>query len=164
MLDEQELIRRACAGIGRALIFLLVAIAAVRACDAQSQKPFPVVSRADVPFYPRVAQAAHIDGVVRLRIVTDGDKVSSIDIKSGPPMLARAAEENVETWRFERHSPADFEATFRYVLLPSQCDSKCNCGDTQHSTARLRLPESVEVDAKTVMICDPVVSNRRANP
>jgi TonB family protein len=139
---------------GLSVLLLLVA----GTCVAQSTSSSPVVVSAGVPFYPRVAQAAHIDGTVQLRISTDGTGVSSIDIESGPAMLARAAEEDVKTWQFEKHAPATIEATFRYVLLPSKCDSKCDCDDTQHDTVQLRLPTYVEVDAKTAMICDPAVS------
>jgi hypothetical protein len=118
-------------GIAQVLVFFGLGACA---CAAQSGKPLPILMSANVPLYPRVAQAAHIEGVVQLRILTDGEKPSSIDVESGPPMLARAAKENVKTWQFEQHAPATFEATFRYVLLPSKCDSKCNCDDTQHNT------------------------------
>src|SRR5277367_6733683 len=79
--------------------------------SAQSEKPLPIVASASVPLYPRVAQTAHISGVVKLRISTDGIQASSIDLESGSPLLGRAAEENIKTWKFEKHSPTTFEAT-----------------------------------------------------
>jgi TonB family protein len=137
------------------VLFTFVTGAWTCAAQSQPQKDLPIVTSANVPFYPRVAQAAHIEGVVQLRITTDGKQASSVDIESGPVMLGRAAQENVKTWRFEQHTPTTFESTFHYVLLPTQCDSKCNCDDGGNGTVELNLPSRVEVRAKTVMICDP---------
>jgi hypothetical protein len=127
-------------------------------CTAQSEKPPPNVTSASVPFYPRVAQTAHISGVVKLRISTDGTRASSVEVESGSPLLGRAAEENIRTWKFDQHTPTTFEVIFRYILLSAECDSNCNCGDTNKNTVQLQLPTSVEVKALTVELCDPVVT------
>jgi hypothetical protein len=121
----------------------------------QKKKSLPVVTSASVPMYPRTPRIAHIDGVVRLRLSTDGARVSSMDVESGPPMLAQAAQENVRTWLFEKHSPTTFDVTFHYTLLPTKCDSECNCDDLGNGTAILRLPTEIEVSANEVMTCDP---------
>jgi TonB family protein len=125
------------------------------------QKPLPSVISASVPFYPRIPQQAHIDGVVRLRISTDGNRVASVEVESGPPMLAQAAKENVKTWQFEPHSPTTFEATFRYRLLPSKCDAECNCDSTEKPSVLLQLPTEVEVNAKELKVCDSASSKSR---
>jgi hypothetical protein len=57
----------------------------------QAPAQVPTVIDARVPFYPEIPQKAHIDGVVRLRITTDGRRPSSIDELSGQPMLLDAA-------------------------------------------------------------------------
>ncbi len=124
-------------------------------CAAQQKGTLPSVASASVPFYPRIHQLAHIEGVVRLRISTNGSRASSIEIESGPPMLAQAAKENIKTWRFDQHTPTTFEATFRYTLLPSRCDSKCNCDSAEKASVHLQLPSDVEVSAKEVLLCDP---------
>jgi hypothetical protein len=118
------------------------------------QKPLPSVISASVPFYPRITQQAHIDGVVRLRISTDGNRFTSVEVEGGQPMLARAAQENVKTWQFEQHSPTTFEATFRYRLLPSKCDPECNCDSAEKPSVLLQLPSDVEVNAKELMVCN----------
>jgi TonB family protein len=118
------------------------------------QKPVPSVVSASVPLYPRITQQAHIEGVVRLRISTDGNRVASVEVESGQPMLAQAAQENVKTWQFEQHSPTTFEVTFRYKLLPSKCDAKCNCDSAEKPSVLLQLPTDVEVNAKELMVCD----------
>ncbi len=143
---------------GTLLLFIL-GMGAIMAIG--QQKPLPSVISASVPFYPRIPQQAHIDGVVRLRISTDGNRVASVEVESGPPMLAQAAKENVKTWQFEPHSPTTFEATFRYRLLPSKCDAECNCDSTEKPSVLLQLPTEVEVNAKELKVCDSASSKSR---
>lgn len=59
-----------------------------------------LVHRVD-PVYPTIARAMHLSGEVRLRaiIATDGS-VQHLEILSGSPILARAAEEAVRQWRY----------------------------------------------------------------
>jgi hypothetical protein len=114
----------------------------------QSKKPLPRVASAGVPLYPPSPRIAHIEGVVRLRVSTDGKRVSGVQIESGQPMLAAAAKENVNTWEFEKHDPTSFEATFRYKILPPACE-------LSNPTVLLRLPSEVEVTATGWQTCDP---------
>jgi len=123
---------------------------------AQKRQTLPSVASASVPLYPRVIRAARIQGDVMLRLSTDGERVSAVEVESGPPMLAQAAKENVKTWQFEPHTPTSFEVTFRYkLLLPSKCDSECNCDSAEKESVLLQLPTNVDVSAKVPMICDP---------
>ncbi len=126
---------------------------------AQNREPLPSIASARVPFYPRLPQKAHIEGVIRLRITTDGSRPSSIEIVSGQPMLARAATENVEAWEFEQHQPTIFETVFRYRLLPSKCDAACKCTSVEDPTVLLRLPAEVEITAAQVWICHPLAES-----
>jgi TonB family protein len=119
----------------------------------QSNEPLPVVATASVPFYPPAARVAHIEGTVRLRVVTDGKRASAITAQSGPPMLAAAAEENVRTWQFKVHKPVTFEATFQYKLLS---ESEC---DMDNGVVTLHLPTEVQVTAKTWQTCDPAAES-----
>ena len=129
---------------------------------AQQAKPPKVVS-ASVPFYPRLAPTARIEGVVTLRLSTDGKRVSHIDSASGPPLLVRAAKENVRTWQFEPHTPTSFEVTFHYRLLTPECDSECHCHTAERESVLLQLPTNVELSAKMPAICDPAVEVRHKN-
>lgn len=144
------------------LAFLASIIMAATMASAQSRAPLPAVVSASVPFYPRISQVAHIEGVVRLRISTDGQRVSAVRVESGPQMLAQAAKQNVETWQFQQHKPTTFEVMFQYQLLPSTCDSKCNCGSKEGASVLLRLPTLVEVKAGEVLTCDPAVESGRS--
>jgi hypothetical protein len=58
------------------LVLSILAMGAIMAIG--QQKPLPSVASASVPFYPHVPQQAHIEGVVRLRISTDGNRVASV--------------------------------------------------------------------------------------
>ncbi len=140
--------------ISGGLILLMLATGATSSIAQQRTTP-PTVVAAAVPFYPRTTQMAHIEGVVRLRISTDGTRPSSIEIESGQPMLAQAAKENVKTWLFEEHSPTTFETTYRYKLLHSGCDAKCTCDSTEKDSVLLKLPAEVEVSAKELIVCEP---------
>ena len=139
-----------------ALVLVTFGIAVTNS-TAKQKRILPSVASANVPFYPRIPQMAHIEGVIRLRISTDGNRPSSIKVESGQPMLAQAAKENVETWRFDRHSPTTFETTFRYRLLPSKCDSDCNCDSLEKDSVQLKLPTDAEVAAMELLTCDPAI-------
>jgi hypothetical protein len=136
------------------LVLFALGLGANMSTAQQAKEQLPRVASAGVPLYPRTPRIAHIDGVVRLRLSTDGKRVSAIEVESGQPMLAKAAQENVKTWEFEEHSPTTFEVTFRYKILPQ---SEC---DIDNGTVLLRLPTEVEVSAKGVQTCDPAVESK----
>jgi TonB family protein len=51
--------------------------------------------------YPVLANQARIEGTVRLKVKVDSaGAVSGAEVLSGHPVLARAAQENVMSWRF----------------------------------------------------------------
>lgn len=135
-----------------ALLIALLTASFGTARDAKEH--LPVITAATVPLYPALARLAHIDGTVRLRISTDGEKVSVIQIESGQPMLAQAAEENAKTWHYKKHAPITFQTTFQYKLL-----SETEC-EMDSGTVLLRLPTVVEISAKGVRTCDPSESIR----
>ncbi len=139
-------------GIGAAGILLLPFLPWAA---QQTKAKLPKVASASVPFYPRFAPPARIQGVVTLRLSTDGKRVSAVGAESGPPMLIQAAKENVRTWQFEQHRPTSFEVTFHYKLLPTKCDSECTCDSEEKESVLLQLPTNVEVSAKEYTICDP---------
>jgi len=116
----------------------------------QSPQPLPIVISASTPVYPILARQARIMGVVKLRLTTDGKQVSDVQVLSGPPMLAKAATENVKTWRFRPHQPTSFETTFNYRYLD---DLDC---DIDNGTITLHLPAEIEVAVRRWVTCDPV--------
>ena len=106
----------------------------------QVAEPLPEVISATVPFYPPIARAARIYGVVHLHLSTDGKRVSTIIGQTGPAMLIKSAEENVRTWIFAEYVPTSFDVSFRYNLLDV---SKCETGN---KPVVLHLPTEVEID------------------
>ena len=120
-------------------------------------KLLPHVVKAEAPLYPPILQKAHIEGLVRLRVTTDGKRPSTITTIEGQAMLARAATENVQTWELDGRSATTFDTRFEYRLLESHCDPGCTwCGSTERPTVLLRLPSDVRVEAEAVTTCDPV--------
>jgi TonB family protein len=150
----QQRQRYNCVRMASVPILLVLGFGATMSTAQQSKEPLPTVAIAGVPFYPPVARVARIEGVVHLRLSTDGKQVSAISVESGPPALVQAAQENVRTWQFKDHSPTTFEATFRYKMLP---ESEC---EMDSGTVLLRLPTEVEVSAKGVQTCDPTIEGK----
>lgn len=53
------------------------------------------------PIYPRIATLQHLEGTVQLRAIIASDgSIQHLEIVSGPAILALAAKEAVQQWRF----------------------------------------------------------------
>ena len=124
----------------------------------QAQQRLPRVVSMSAPLYPPLAQQARIQGMVVLRVSTDGKRVVSFDSESGPPLLVRAAKDNVVTWEFQAHPQTNFELRFSYKLsAPPPCEMEFDIGDPKNEWTLLQLPIRVEVNAVIPRICDPAV-------
>jgi hypothetical protein len=75
------------------------------AAAQRAEQNIPLVVDGKMPLYPILARAARIQGVVKIKVTTDGKKVTSVDAESGPPMLVKFAKENILTWEFTAHKP-----------------------------------------------------------
>ncbi len=114
----------------------------------------PSVAAAAVPLYPPLARMARIEGVVHVKITTDGHKVIATQPEDGHKMLAAAAESNAKTWEFATHEPTTFTVTYQYKLV---AESKEN---PYGPTVILRLPTEVEVITTPIFISDPAPDPR----
>jgi hypothetical protein len=112
----------------------------------------PVVITGEMPLYPLIAQAAHISGIVKVRVTTDGKNVTSLDAESGPAMLVKFVKENIKTWEFLGHKPTTFVTTFEYHI-----EDTVHCGYSNVTTT-LHLPLEVHISANGVMTCDPTTT------
>lgn len=123
------------------------------AVPSQSEgQELPLVIAGKMPLYPIMARLARVQGVVKIKVTTDGEKVSSLDAESGPPMLVKFTKENILTWEFVKHSPTTFVTTFKYVIEePDQCLYS-------NGTSVLNLPLEVRISAKGLETCDPAVA------
>ena len=111
----------------------------------------PVVIAAKMPLYPIMARAARIQGVVKMKVTTDGKKVAAVDKLSGPPMLVKFAHENILTWEFLEHKPTTFVTTFEYVIEgPDACMYT-------NGMSVLNLPMEIHLRVRGLKTCDPAV-------
>ena len=120
---------------------------------AQPLQKLPVVKSGEMPFYPPLSNVARIQGEVHLRVTTDGSAVASVVAESGQPMLAKAAQDNVRTWKFEPHEPTSFLTVFGYHLL---AEPKCGPNKSGNGEIHLELPTFVEITTNARGACyDP---------
>ena len=117
----------------------------------KAEQELPLVIAGKMPLYPIMARLARVEGVVKIRVTTDGEKVTSFEAESGPPMLVKFAKENILTWEFVKHKPTTFITTFEYVIEgPDQCMYS-------NGASVLNLPLEIRISAKGLKTCDPAV-------
>lgn len=138
------------------MLAVLAAAATVGAAGGARQvapppQALPAITDAAVPQYPRDAVKAGAAGIVRIKVATDGSKITSVELQSSPPpQLGEAALRNIRTWRFAPHAPARFDVTFRFSLLDRPCDS---LGRDTHAAATIHFPTEVDVFAERDAPC-----------
>ena len=123
------------------VVLTLVFLAGWTMAAQQPGVALPMVVSAQVPLYPQVARIANVEGVVHLRVTTDGQRVVSVQVEEGHKLLAAPAEGNVRTWQFSPHDPVTLKVTYTYKLV-TDLDSRQN-----NPRVILKLPTEVEVDA-----------------
>ena len=103
----------------------------------------PTVTAFECPEYPALAASNRLQGVVKLRVTTDGHHAVDVKLLSGHPMLAPTAYHNVQTWKFADHPPTTFVVTYYFVNESSRdSDSAAKCA------AKMELPTKVTVSTK----------------
>lgn len=133
---------------GRAAILACwLAVIASTSAQNQTRATLPAVIAAATPIYPIGPHTANMQGVVKIRIVTDGHRVAdaSIEDDGKNPALGRAALENAKTWEFANHSPTSFTVTYRYVLVAKLPDIK---SAALNSKVISRFPTDLEIYAQ----------------
>lgn len=115
----------------------------------QVKQALPIVTSMAPPTYPVVAREARIEGTARLKITTDGHRVTDTHVQGNPPLLLAAlAEKNVRTWQFEPGDPTTFEVTYAYKLV------KRSIRDADGTSVTLELPTDVEISATVPLNVD----------
>jgi hypothetical protein len=118
---------------------------------AQNAPPvpkLPVVMSGDMPFYPPLLRIAQVEGEVDLRVTTDGSGVVSITSDYGNLLLVKAAEDNVRTWKFEKHDPTVFPTVFSYHLVKEGFINSCDPDIPDNGTVVLKLPAAVDITSR----------------
>jgi TonB family protein len=134
------MVRRRCL----AGIFSICAVLSVTQVATPAQE-LPMVKSGEMPFYPPRLRLGQIEGDVRLRVTTDGSGVSSVAVESGHVLLAKAALENVKTWKFDQHTPTVFSTLFSYHLIKELVTYSCDPDIPDNGTVVLKLPAQVEI-------------------
>jgi hypothetical protein len=138
----------------RSAKLLTLAVTFLSAVLAQrSKSALPMIAGGEIPLYPPLARAAKVQGVVHVKVTTDGAKVLIAQAEDGHRLLAAAAEENARTWRFARHEPTSFTVTYRYLLDAG--------ADPNNPTVTLRFPTEVDISAAPLVIRDPPADAHR---
>ena len=131
------------------VLMILCGMLPLSSLAQKADQELPLVIAGNLPLYPIMARAARIQGVVKIKVTTDGKKVTSVETESGPPMLVKFAKENILTWNFAEHKPTTFVTTFDYVIEgPAQCDYS-------NDALALNLPLEARISAKGLETCDP---------
>lgn len=126
---------------------VLLAAFLATAVAQQPKAVLPIVAGGAVPLYPPLARAAKVQGVVHLKVVTDGKRVVTPRAENGNRLLAAASEENARTWHFSKHEPTSFTVTYRYRLDAN--------ADPNSPTVTLRFPTEVDVSIAPLVLSDP---------
>jgi hypothetical protein len=121
------------------LALALVSIILTPAVAQESKVALPRVAGAAVPLYPPLARRTQVQGIVHVKITTDGQRAVTAHADDGPKLLAAAAEENARTWQFATHEATTFTVTYHYKLVAGMK------GDPENPEVVLRLPTEVEV-------------------
>ena len=103
----------------RLLLLIWIAVAAcsplLTARGQQAKLALPIVITMAPPTYPVFARQTHIEGVVHLKITTDGQRVTDSQLEgNAATLLAGLAEKNIRTWQFEPGEPTTFNVTYTY--------------------------------------------------
>jgi TonB family protein len=113
----------------------------------ESRVSLPMVIGAAVPFYPIGPRTVNIQGTVRIKVSTDGERVidATIEDDGGNPALGRAAQENARTWQFSKHHATTFIVNYHYILVERLEDIKSNMPNAK---VILGSPTDVEIYAQ----------------
>jgi hypothetical protein len=125
---------------------------------AQQKIALPMVNFAEVPFYPPLARAGNVSGVLHVVVTTDGHRVVTAHAQGGHKWLRDAAEKNAMSWQFTTHEPTTFTVTYVYKLVDDL--------EPQPNNPRviIRFPTDVEVDATPSGTRDMPISTLNAAP
>jgi hypothetical protein len=126
---------------------VLLSACVATAVGQQSKGVLPMVAGGAIPLYPPLARAAKVQGVVHLKVVTDGTRVVTAKAEDGNRLLAAASEENARTWQFSKHVPTSFTVTYRYRIDAN--------ADPNNPTVILRFPTDVDVSIAPLALSDP---------
>lgn len=111
-------------------------------------KETPVVLKAEVPFYPLQARAMGLSGQAIVDVTTDGEKVLSTSANATNHIFLQPSIDNLNTWRFKKHSPSKFQVKYRYDIVRN--DDPDAIDDNSHVI--VDLPREICIRAQSVLL------------
>jgi|SRR5665213_554588 len=118
------------------LVFGLALLLSARLPVFAASEVTTTVTKAGVPFYPPLARAALVQGIVVAEVTTSGEAFGAIKIVSGHPLLSAAVTENLRTWVLVNSPTATFRVTYLYKIADT-CKGK--------PAVAMELPTSVSI-------------------
>ena len=123
--------------------FLISSLAPLFVGTQQATSSLPTVTKFECPQYPEKARSIHIEGIVIMRVTTDGHAVTDVKVIRASHILEPFAEANVRTWKFADHRPTAFTVTYVYTFEGNyKKDPVTKCA------AKMKLPETVTVSTE----------------
>jgi len=97
--------------------FTLIAVLLLTLSSAGIE-PEPFLKSAPMPFYPPLCRQARIQGQVILHFtINERGDTSDVEAVTGPPMLQRAAVEEVQSWKFSWDHPCACQVKREVVFV-----------------------------------------------
>ena len=136
----------------RALLLILSfgLFCAAAQCQEQSE---PALRSTLMATYPPIAAIAHIEGDVRASFVLDASGgVASVEIISGPPLLHRATEENIRSWKFSPARQKSDENKTYYTDFYYRISRRSACGNNRWVTVSMASFHEIEITTETPLV------------
>lgn len=105
------------------LLYAQQTVSSLPTQPTQWSTELPRVSNMDIPFYPPLARAANVYGTVRLKVTTNGERVTDVQVLEGHKLLAGAAEHNVRSWKFLPSKPSTFSVLFTFKFADANANN-----------------------------------------
>jgi hypothetical protein len=112
------------------------------------------------PEYPRVAQIAHIEGKVTLKLALQAGEVVGIQEQAGHPMLVPAAIQSLKMSRLGCMDCSNEAQTFTVVFDFQVASHDCNDPEVP-TRATLDSPTHVTITSQAVCTYDPIATYRK---
>jgi len=87
----------------------------------------------------------HLQGTVKLKVTTDGHRITHIEVLPSHPILSEEAIKNVRTWTFADHNATSFVVTYHYTLEEHYKEKK---DPVTKCPAKVDLPSTVTVSTQ----------------
>jgi hypothetical protein len=152
--------------LGIALCFILTCQFAsgtdARWCTITSKRDI------DTLVYPPIAKAAHLQGVVILRVnFFPTGSVTNVESVSGPQMLVDSTSERLRTWQFHTDAvgdqPCQSLVVVRYRILPEDYDPQTESTSKGQSHPPIGIYQ-ISVDAYTIVLTDDLAPTLTHKP